>query len=175
MRNVSTPLTIALLCVAGVAVAAEPTACFGRTYDAAHLAAHPAQQIRDIRVRQIDSADATHVDYDLRVVFRDDPREFRVQPGCSDSDGQLHCVVDCDGGVVWPVHTADGGLRLTTDYLRAETGEHLPGEGGCTDPVTRSVADQVSDGHAVDSRNTRTVFVLHRRDRRECDWRDDDG
>lgn len=165
-RHLSLPgLVIAACLSAGAATADDTQACFGRTYDDAHLAAHPGQQVRDIRVRQSAAPHGQWSQYELRVRFRDDPRSFRVQPGCSQSAGGIQCIVECDGGVMWPVHTSDGGLRLSTGYLRAETGAHLPGEGGCTDPVTRSMADQSADGS-----DRQTVFVLSPRDRRECAW-----
>lgn len=85
------------------------------------------------------------------------------------------CGIDCDGGNVKPELMEDGRLRLTTGYLRVETFETLPGDddkGGCTGPVTRSIADD--PGYSTGTDNP-TVFILYPRDSRECGWKDGDG
>lgn len=79
-------------------------ACFVRHYDAAHLAAHPRQNVRDIKVFVDSSYDQdTGRQYSLTagVGFRKFTREFDISGGCSTSvDGKniLNCGADCDGG-----------------------------------------------------------------------------
>ena len=155
---------IALAGLAGVASANEPTACYARTYDAAHMAAHPGQQVREIRARALPNLDTAQTDYDIRVRLRDDTREFRIQSGCGVATGELECIVECDGGVMRPSQQRNGSLRIETPYLRAEAGAGSTGEAaGCALPATRNIADQAADGSGVD-----TVFVLHPRDRSAC-------
>lgn len=156
--------TLALTILPSLASATEPTACYARTYDAAHLAAHPDQQVREISARAISNLDTAQTDYDIRVRFRDDAREFRIQPNCGVATGELECIVECDGGVMRPSQQRNGSLRIETRYLRAETGTDSAGEAtGCALPVARNIADQAADGSGVD-----TVFVLQPRDRSGC-------
>ena len=159
-------LTVALASPAG----AEVLGCFGRSYSAEHLAAHAGQQVREIRAKRFTRPDGAVEYYDLRVHFRDDPREFSASTYCNDDGGRRVCMIECDGGMVYPTLAADGRLRLTTDYLRAETDEALPGqtvgEGECAEPVTRSIADQKGQ------QNIRTVFLLQPRRLADCSWPD---
>ncbi|MBK4215070.1 hypothetical protein JJJ17_03930 [Paracoccus caeni] len=167
------PLCLALTLATG-ALAQQPDLCFGRTYDAAHLAANPLQQVRDIRVLELppDDSDPAYgvTNYDIRVLFRDDPREFNAAPGCLKGETDaLRCIVECDGGVMFPERLADGRLKITTSYLRAETTEGADGEGGCAEPVTRSIADNRPEG-ADEEQVHQTIFLLYPRDPRECKW-----
>lgn len=155
---------IALIGLASVAPASEPTACYALIYDAAHLAAHPGQQVREIRARAVPNLDTAQTDYDIRVRFRDDAREFRIQPNCGVATGELECIVECDGGVMRPSQQRNGSLRIETRYLRSETGTHPAGEAtGCALPVTRNIVDQATGASGVD-----TVFLLQPRDRIVC-------
>lgn len=171
MKSVLAPLLTTTSLLFPLQVSAQ-TACFGRSYSPEHLAANPGQQVRDIRVKprnhDAQMAGLPAGSLDIRIFFRDDPREFTAWPACFVDNGVVACAVDCDGGMVTPEFTDNGGLRLTTTYLRAETGEPLPGaepEGGCGEPYSRSVADQGQAGQ-----NIRTVFVLYPRADAECDW-----
>lgn len=156
-------LTVALASPAG----AEVLGCFGRSYSAEHLAAHAGQQIREIRAKRYTETAGGPEFYELRVHFRDDPREFSAATYCEDHGGRQACMVECDGGVMYPAVAGDGRLRLQTNYLRAETSEALPGQqiedGGCAEPVTRSIADQNAQGDIA------TVFLLQPRKLAECD------
>lgn len=79
-------------------------ACFVRHYDAPHLASHPKQNVRDIKVFVDTTYDAdAGREYDLTVGvgFRKFKREFDISGGCQTSvDGKnlLNCGADCDGG-----------------------------------------------------------------------------
>ena len=148
----------------------EVSGCFGRSYSPEHLAANPGQQLREIRAKRYRQPDGATEYYDLRVHFRDDPREFSAPTYCEKIGGQLTCMIECDGGTMRPSLTQDGNLRLSTDGLRAETDEALPGQvledGECGGPVTRSIADQNAKGAIA------TVFLLHPRKLAECSWQD---
>ncbi|MBA4489326.1 hypothetical protein [Paracoccus sp. S1E-3] len=165
-------MTMFRLILAGLVLAspagAEVLGCFGRSYAPEHLAANPGQQIREIRAKRHVEQSGGPEFYDLRVHFRDDPREFSAATYCEDEGGRQICMVECDGGVVFPSIDGDGRLQLRTSYLRAETAQPLPGqkleEGGCAEPVTRSIADRTPLG------DTATVFLLQPRELAECDW-----
>lgn len=148
---------------------AEVTGCFGRSYSSEHLAEHRGQQVQQIIAKRYTQPDGYVEYYDLKVHFRDDPREFTASTYCQDMEGRRVCMIECDGGSVYPSITKDGGLRLSTDYLRAETDQALPGqtadEGGCTEPFTRSIADLNAQGSGIN-----TVFLLQPRKPAECSW-----
>lgn len=163
-------LLAALLAAAIAAPAgAEITGCFGRSYSPEHLASHPAQQVQEIRAKRYVEEGGAVEYYDLKVHFRDDPREFTASTYCQDIDSRRVCMIECDGGAVYPALSKDGRLQLSTDYLRAETSEQLAGqsapEGDCAAPFTRSIADQNAQGDGID-----TVFVLQPRKNAECNW-----
>ncbi|SIT03954.1 hypothetical protein SAMN05421772_113118 [Paracoccus saliphilus] len=172
MRDILMTSLVISFCAA-TAFAKEASDCFGRTYDLAHLKANPEQNARDIRAKLTTIEETGVSAIHMRILFRDDPREFTAYPACYMEDGS--CGIDCDGGHVKPELMEDGRLRLTTGHLRAETFETLPGdddEGGCAGPVTRNIAD--GPGYS-DGMDKPTVFILYPRDSRECGWEDGDG
>lgn len=91
-------------------------ACFGRSYDAAHLAKHPQQRVtsfhlfRDFtpdpsketpqstpeQLRSEDGDGGIHVTAFVR--FRDKPGLYFNGLTCSRGDGVVRCGIDCDGG-----------------------------------------------------------------------------
>ena len=142
-------------------------ACFARTYSAEHLQANPGQQVSQIRALHVPSAGDMPESYDMRLLFRDDSREFSATPFCDDIDGETNCMIECDGGIIRPAMDEAGSLRLSTDYLRAETSAPtaLESEGGCVEPVVRSIADLAPSGASIE-----TVFILHPQEPGVCDW-----
>ena len=81
-------------------------ACFVRHYDAAHLKAHPKQNVTDMLVL-VDSAydaESQSRSYNLTLGsnFRGVVKQFQSYGGCSGTiEGQkLSCYVDCDGGAI---------------------------------------------------------------------------
>jgi hypothetical protein len=114
-------LATAALCAAGPARADSATdtqifgkdpgkdrafACFVRHYDAAHLKAHPQQNVTDMLVL-VDSsydADSQSRSYALTLGsnFRGVTKQFQSYGGCSGTiEGQkLSCYIDCDGGAI---------------------------------------------------------------------------
>lgn len=133
------PATVAL-CLAGAAAAQEmpQEGCYARTYDAAHLAAHPDQVVAAMRMR-------VAVEDDLRfaamtVTFADQGhagrngfggRTLRQWVDCrEDGRGRPFCGVECDGG--WFIVTRQDAVGLTfrTDSLMVGDTE---GCGGAVD------------------------------------------
>lgn len=160
-------ITLALIAGASAPAAAdEVMACFGRNYDNKHLAANPRQQVKSIRARLIDLSQGVR-GYDMRITFRNDPREFSISTACQREKGRSVCAVDCDGGVMTPSMTKDGRLQLVTSYLRAEISSAAADYGGCAAPVTRDIADKGASGQGA-----RTTFLLYPRNNGECAWSD---
>ena len=78
-------------------------ACFVRTYDASHLASHPKQNVRDMRVYVKATGEDREGAYDIQVGvhFREVKKRFDVVGTCTKdatNAASLHCGVDCDGG-----------------------------------------------------------------------------
>jgi hypothetical protein len=118
-------LTIALaviLCSGAAAVAGEADtsiaifgtdpgagrafACYTRAYDAAHLKAHPKQNVTDMMLlvsSLVDPDNGRQYSADIGVKFRSTPTQFQADSGCSISDdgkSALNCPIDCDGGQI---------------------------------------------------------------------------
>jgi hypothetical protein len=85
----------------------EALACFIRHYDAAHLKAHPQQNVTDmlllVNKPKAEGADDRWYTLSLGVHFRDVKNQFHVEGGCSALDNGtqlLGCGIDCDGGAI---------------------------------------------------------------------------
>ena len=83
-------------------------ACFTRHYDAAHLKAHPKQNVTDMTVL-VDSNfgqqedDARSYALTMGINFRSVKKQFHAYGGCSGTDEaqkSLNCYIDCDGGSI---------------------------------------------------------------------------
>jgi hypothetical protein len=83
--------------------------CFSRVYDAAHLAEHPQQNVRTMRLLVKGDIENDGPSYELRVsvTFRKSGSYFDSAGSCGlihDADkggtGIAHCGVDCDGGQI---------------------------------------------------------------------------
>ena len=82
-------------------------ACYTRVYDAAHLKAHPLQNVRDMTLlvesRFDDESAERNYTLAMGVHFRKLTTQLMANGGCSGSiDGQslLNCGIDCDGGQI---------------------------------------------------------------------------
>ncbi|HKY87649.1 MAG TPA: hypothetical protein VJL90_12875 [Pseudorhodoplanes sp.] len=92
-------------------------ACFGRVYDAAHLAAHPKQRVTSFHIvrqfkddpnlevdptpeQEIKENDGEHgyVIVTAYVRFRDKAGVYSNGLTCRRSEGKVFCGIDCDGG-----------------------------------------------------------------------------
>lgn len=82
----------------------EPTAgetiCFGRTYGAAHLAAHPAQTVTRMVVELTRYRDLPELQVAVLAELRDRPGQLLSGAGAcgSSAGGALDCGIECDGG-----------------------------------------------------------------------------
>ena len=95
---------------------AKAQACFTRVYDAAHLAAHPQQNVRDMVLLLEKSPDADVglvMNARVGVHFRKLGARFETGGSCGiGADGQaVRCGVDCDGGQI-DVDVRDGQTVL---------------------------------------------------------------
>ncbi|MFZ1680222.1 MAG: hypothetical protein WAT70_04320, partial [Rhizobiaceae bacterium] len=127
---------------------AEPNvpACYGRAYDARHLAQHPAQQVTGIAMRFVQRESGADPDipgvghlFQLQVKRRGDARFLKALGPCMAEDGRVFCGVECDGGGLYAKKRDDGalilsfdeswGIRMTTtcDEDEADAAELLPG------------------------------------------------
>lgn len=88
---------------AGVTV--KKSACYTRSYDPAHLAAHPKQTVREIKVKlKLGTfpgyeADAQYM-VGIQVKRVNENKRWTNNITCMDSDEGVRCTVDCDGGSV---------------------------------------------------------------------------
>ena len=79
-------------------------ACYVRHYDAAHLAAHPKQNVRDMLLfvnSYVDDESGRQYSLGMGVKFRKSDTQFQVEGGCgasADGSHALNCGIDCDGG-----------------------------------------------------------------------------
>jgi hypothetical protein len=96
-------------------------ACFDRAYDAAHLAGHPKQNVRTMRLLGVaDSSDPTSVDVRIGVVFRSTRTPFNTEgtrgmvhgDAGTASVSTAHCGVACDGGSIDVTLKTDGSVLV---------------------------------------------------------------
>jgi hypothetical protein len=109
-------------------------ACFGRVYDAAHLASHPRQQVTSFHLAHEFAADPNsefppaamdeirkadgdngHVSVTAYVRFRDRPGVYSNGLSCyRTEEGRTLCGVDCDGGS-FSLKTSGASLLLENE------------------------------------------------------------
>lgn len=83
-------------------------ACFTRHYDAAHLKAHPKQNVTDMTLLVNsnfgdETDDARSYSLTMGINFRSVKTQFQAYGGCSGTDEaqkSLNCYIDCDGGSI---------------------------------------------------------------------------
>lgn len=83
-------------------------ACFTRHYDAAHLKAHPKQNVTDMMLLVNSnfgdqSDDTRSYSLTMGINFRSVKKQFQAYGGCSGTDEaqkSLNCYIDCDGGSI---------------------------------------------------------------------------
>jgi len=86
----------------------KASACFVRHYDASHLAQHPKQKVRSMKLlvtAENKPKEPTSYAYKIGVQFRNKPGNFDGASSCGhmvDEDGnkdiRFTCNVECDGG-----------------------------------------------------------------------------
>jgi hypothetical protein len=135
--------------------------CFGRDYDAAHLASHPKQMVAQLRVGRLTpgkerDADATekwwwfHVKLDVSVTLRETLKTTTVRYACTPQDASWDCerivksespsacgarsikIVRGPGDEIL-LYNRSSGLPLDNECETAQTGEQFPSR-----PMTRS-------------------------------------
>jgi hypothetical protein len=83
----------------------KPTACFARTYDAAHLARHPEQTVSAMKMliagEKLEGATSLSYSYKLGINFRDRKGDYASSYDCGNaevSDVKLGAQVSCHDG-----------------------------------------------------------------------------
>jgi hypothetical protein len=83
----------------------KPTACFARTYDAAHLARHPKQTVSAMKMliagEKLEDATSLSYSYKLGINFRDRKGDYASSYDCGNaevSDVKLGAQVSCHDG-----------------------------------------------------------------------------
>jgi hypothetical protein len=83
----------------------KPTACFARTYDAAHLARHPKQTVSVMKMliagEKLEDATSLSYSYKLGINFRDRKGDYASSYDCGNaevSDVKLGAEVSCHDG-----------------------------------------------------------------------------
>jgi len=139
-------------------------ACFARHYDAAHLAGHPHQNVRDMLafVASIyDQQSGYHQSrMELGVGFRGLSRNMEVSGDCSTQvDGRplFSCGVDCDGGNFSVATTGQGAILLS-----------IPGYARLWDPADTSDDDEAPLPKAAVFGSDDKEFQLDRVDIEQC-------
>ena len=97
-------------------------ACFTRTYDEAHLAAHPKQNVRAMMLLvKIDPEAGEAYNLSIGVNFRSRKNMFETAGDCAaaPTDGDAgggktaHCSIPCDGGPIQIALKDNGSILLT--------------------------------------------------------------
>jgi hypothetical protein len=116
-------------------------ACFGRTYDAAHLKVNPKQRVAsfflfkklrpdplsewddasadEMRAQDLDPKQSLGLDVILRL--RDRPGLFLQSFECHGDDKTGHCSIDCDGGS-FNMKPAGGAMMVENEGFEVEGG-----------------------------------------------------
>lgn len=103
--------------------------CFGKSYSASHLAsrAHRSQTVKDIKVKlSIDNTFGTSNMIEIMVKQKNAPaKKLRQAMTCMESEGKVHCAVDCDGGSVEIAALEEGQLTIVNNgfILKGGCGE----------------------------------------------------
>ena len=126
-------------------------ACWSRLYDAAHLKAHPDQQVEEIGFAISYAAETA--EYAPQYSFQIEARMRNGDVGhnsgpCSESEGNVQCGVECDGGYVMVEPRDNGGVLLDL-----ETSGYIWLSGGCG-------VDDVDEGFALESGKDDKQFLL---------------
>ncbi|MAM61003.1 hypothetical protein [Maritimibacter sp. UBA3975] len=124
------------LCAAALiatAAQAEPEGCYHRSYDAAHLAAHPAQVVEAISMNF--TRDQYGLNVALDVISADGGHvgalglgglHFDQSLSCYQDD-PVACAVDCDGGSFTVVRDTGDVLDIRTEHLTVGATEECGG------------------------------------------------
>lgn len=125
---------VRLLCLAALAfLSAAPAraadeigidlpACYERVYDQRHLAEHPQQHVRAMRLRFYRQPESQTVSATMNLQFRDGSRRYREPQStyvagfiCRREQGRVTCGVECDGGSVALRYSGRNPAEITLD------------------------------------------------------------
>jgi hypothetical protein len=102
----------------------RPSACFARTYDAAHLAAHPHQTVTRFFVGEAGAAwrptqtpGHFNVAFGFQIVGRSDT--YAGLGICTPSGDRAACDIEGDGGA-FTISRHDDGLRIDATRIEVE-------------------------------------------------------
>jgi hypothetical protein len=105
-------------------------ACWSRLYDAAHLKAHPDQQVGAMGFSISYAAEtaefAEQYSFLIEARMRNGDVGYNTGP-CYENEGQIICGVECDGGSVMVRPASDDG----SVFLDLETSGYIWLSGGC--------------------------------------------
>lgn len=145
-------LTVAAATLVAVAAAGAPTlaqapftalfgaagegACYTRSYDAAHLAAHPRQRVTSIAIayrpitqmKQKSTPQRFEVGLGLRV--KGDGELYSRVAYCQPAGAGFSCGLESDGGQITLTTNGARGLRLTTGRISIEGNRRFIEVGG---------------------------------------------
>jgi hypothetical protein len=132
--------------------------CWSRSYDAAHLADHPLQQVTKISFA-VGYMAATiefseQYSFYLEARLRDGTEGYASGP-CHAQDGKMWCGVECDGGGVLLERRADGKVLVD---LKAHGYIHM--SGGC--------GGGEGDGFSLEAGKDDHEFLLHAETPKTC-------
>ncbi len=122
--------------------------CFKRSYDEAHLKAHPKQTVKEIEFRlayyRFDPEEnypqgQRNYYFDLLVKRKGEAKTASGGGECSVYEGRIFCGIDCDGGGIYLKKSADGinldfgemwGISMSSECGGGEEGgaDLVPGE-----------------------------------------------
>ena len=105
-------LMLALLTVSGAAAKPLAPGCFARTYDAAHLAAHPDQRVRRIVLRVEPAASDGRVPFGLELSTRNRRPVWHAGGTCEPAGAAWSCRPDTDGAPMLGLVAEGTGMRL---------------------------------------------------------------
>lgn len=134
-------------------------ACWSRVYDAAHLQAHPDQQVEALGFAISYAGEtaeyAPQYSFSIEARMRDANAGFNTGP-CYESDGQIMCGVECDGGYVIVEPRGDGSILLDL-----ETSGFIWMSGGCG-------TGEEDSGFALESGKDDKQFLLRPMPAKAC-------
>ena len=110
---------------------ANATACYGRSYDDAHLKAHPEQTVQRLEIDMTKAnADgklntAERFELGFAILLKTSSEWYGQNAICKTSASAMECYLEGDGGLFKLMPADGGGLRLETgDYGIAIEGSH---------------------------------------------------
>ncbi|PZO79113.1 MAG: hypothetical protein DI629_10380 [Mesorhizobium amorphae] len=100
------------------------SACFARSYDAQHLARHPAQSVAWIALDRDRKSDDAGTTLRLRFRLKHSAEVFGTLVACRPSGSDARCLVEADGGAL-RLSEKGGALRLVAERVAVEGGNGI--------------------------------------------------